>query len=377
MPDCAQGAGRFPLRLGYIFGICFFERGFAMQATSAISPPAPTPASAPTADQRPRVLLVDDEPTNLQVLRQILQADYRLQFATDGARALQLAREQQPQLILLDVMMPGMSGHEVCQALKADAATAAIPVIFVTALSDASDEAHGLSVGAVDYITKPVNAAVVRARVKTHLSLVRVDELLESRLQIVERLGRAAEYKDNETGMHVIRMSRFSQALALAAGCDPQWAEDLLHAAPMHDVGKIGIPDAILQKPGKLTDEEWVVMRTHPQIGAEIIGKDHSSILQLAYSVALYHHEKWNGKGYPFGLAGEAIPLEARIVAIADVFDALTSIRPYKKAWTADDALALIESEAGQHFDPQLVAHFLPLKEELLAIRERWADVWV
>ncbi len=332
--------------------------------------------SNPMQDRRPRILVVDDEPTNLQVLRQVLQADYRLQFATDGPRALQLAREQKPQLILLDVMMPGMNGYEVCATLKADARTKSIPVIFVTALNDSSDETRGFDVGAVDYITKPISAPVVRARVKTHLSLVRVDELVESRLQIVQRLGRAAEYKDNETGMHVVRMSHYSRLLALAAGCDAQWAEDLLHAAPMHDIGKIGIPDGILQKPGKLTGEEWDVMRTHPHIGAEIIGEDNSLLLQMARSVALYHHEKWNGKGYPHGLAGEAIPLEARIVAIADVFDALTSVRPYKKAWDPDDALALIHDEAGQHFDPQLAALFIPLKPQLLEIRERWADIW-
>lgn len=325
-------------------------------------------------DHRPRLLLVDDEPTNLQVLRQVLQQDYRLQFATDGERALALVRQHAPDLILLDVMMPGMDGYAVCQALKSASATAAIPVLFVTALSDATDEVKGLSLGAVDYITKPISAPVVRARVKTHLSLVRADELRETRLQIVQRLGRAAEYKDNETGMHVIRMSHFAYQLALAAGCDPLWAEDLLHAAPMHDVGKIGIPDAILQKPGKLTAEEWDVMRCHPAIGAEIIGDDPARVLQLARSVALYHHEKFDGSGYPHGLAGNAIPLEARIVAIADVFDALTSERPYKKAWPIDQAVALITEQAGAHFDPALVTHFLPLLPQLIAIRERWAD---
>jgi len=328
----------------------------------------------PTLDQRPRLLIVDDEPTNLQVLRQVLGADYVLLFATDGARALQLARTQQPQLILLDVMMPGMDGHAVCTQLKAESATAAIPVIFVTALADAQDEARGFEVGCVDYITKPISAAVVRARVKTHLSLVRMDELRETRLAIVQRLGRAAEYKDNETGMHVIRMSHYARLLALAAGCNPDWAEDLLNAAPMHDVGKIGIPDAILQKPGKLTEEEWVVMRRHPEIGAEIIGDSPAHVLQLARSVALCHHEKWDGSGYPAGLAGNAIPLDARIVALADVFDALTSERPYKKAWAPGDAIAHIQEQAGRHFDPALVECFVPLLAQLLDIRARWAD---
>ena len=328
----------------------------------------------PAPDQRPRLLLVDDEPTNLQVLRHVLQADYRLLFATDGARALQVAREQLPQLILLDIMMPGMDGYAVCRALKADPATAGIPVIFITALNDSQDETAGFDVGGVDYLTKPVSPPVVRARVRNHLSLVRVDELRETRLQIVQRLGRAAEYKDNETGLHVIRMSHFSQLLALAAGCSPAWAEDLLNAAPMHDVGKIGIPDAVLRKPGPLDADEWATMRRHPEIGVEIIGEHPSGVLQLAREIALAHHEKWDGSGYPRGLAGEAIPLSARIVAIADVFDALTTRRPYKEPWPVQDALDHIAAQAGKHFDPALVALFAPLLPQLLEIRARWAE---
>lgn len=214
----------------------------------------------------------------------------------------------------------------------------------------------------------------MRARVRIHLSLVRLDELRETRLQIVQRLGRAAEYKDNETGMHVIRMSHFAHRLALAAGCSPAWAEDLLNAAPMHDVGKIGIPDAILRKPGKLDAQEWEVMRRHPAMGAEIIGQHPGGLLQMAHAIALQHHEKWDGSGYPHGLAGEAISLEARLVAIADVFDALTAERPYKKAWPVADAVAHIQAQAGQHFDPALVLLLEPLLPELLEIRARWAD---
>ena len=328
----------------------------------------------PAHDQRPRLLLVDDEPTNLQVLRHILQADYRLLFATDGERALQVAREQRPDLVLLDIMMPHMDGYAVCCALKADAATASIPVIFITALDDSQDETAGFDVGGVDYLTKPVSPPVVRARVRTHLSLVRMEELRETRLQIVQRLGRAAEYKDNETGMHVIRMSHFSQLLALAAGCSPAWAEDLLNAAPMHDVGKIGIPDAVLRKPGPLDADEWATMRRHPEIGAEIIGEHPSGVLQLAREIALAHHEKWDGSGYPRGLAGEAIPLSARIVAIADVFDALTTRRPYKEPWPVQEAMNHIAAQAGKHFDPALVALFAPLLPQLLEIRARWAE---
>lgn len=326
------------------------------------------------SDNRPRLLVVDDEPNNLQVLRYVLQADYRLFFASSGERALTIAREQLPDLVLLDVMMPHMDGHTVCTALKADPATAQIPVIFITALTDSDDEAYGLSLGAVDYITKPISPSVVCARVRTHLSLVHMDELRETRLQIVQRLGRAAEYKDNETGMHVIRMSYYAQRLALRVGFDAAWAEDLLNAAPMHDVGKIGIPDAVLRKPGPLDVDEWTVMRRHPEIGAEIIGEHPSGILRMAHTIALAHHEKWDGSGYPHGLKGEQIPVEARIVAIADVFDALTSRRPYKEAWTASQALDYIQTQAGRHFDPELVEHFAALVPELLLIQKRWAD---
>lgn len=325
-------------------------------------------------ETRPRILVVDDEPSNLQVLRNILQADYRLLFATDGLRALQIAQQQLPDMVLQDIMMPLMDGYTVCRTLRDDPRTAAIPLIFITALSDASDEALGFEAGAVDYITKPVSPSIVRARVRTHLSLVNTNELKKSRLQIVRSLGRAAEFKDNETGMHVIRMSYFSQALALAAGTSPEWAEELLLAAPMHDVGKIGIKDAVLLKPGPFDGDEWSIMRRHPEIGAEILGNHPSGLLKLARSIALTHHEKWDGSGYPHGLVGNAIPLEGRIVAIADVFDALTAIRPYKKAWTVEEAMAHIQAQAGQHFDPHLAAIFVTLLPQLRTIREQWTD---
>jgi putative two-component system response regulator len=327
-----------------------------------------------TEDLRPRLLLVDDEPANLQVLRHVLQEEYRLLFATDGVRALDIVRRQRPDLVLLDVMMPAMDGYAVCEAMKADPAIADIPVVFVSALGEAGHEARGFEAGAVDYITKPVSAPVVRARVRTHLSLARAEELRATRLQIVQRLGRAAEYKDNETGMHVIRMSHYAQLLARAVGMGDAWAEDLLHAAPMHDVGKIGIPDAVLLKPGKLDAEEWAVMRRHPEIGAEIIGEHASGVLCMARQIALTHHEKWDGSGYPEGLAGEAIPLAARIVAIADVFDALTTRRPYKEAWSMETAFCHLRAEAGRHFDPALVEPFIALEPEIRAVRERWAE---
>jgi len=320
------------------------------------------------------LLLVDDEPANLQVLRNILADQYRLLFARDGERALELACQETPDMILLDVMMPGKSGYEVCQALKQNDDTSRIPVIFVTALADVSDEARGFELGAVDYITKPVSPPIVRARVRNHLSLVRVDELVQTRLAVVQRLGRAAEYKDNETGLHVIRMSHFSKLIALAAGTGEAWADTLLNAAPMHDVGKIGIPDAILQKPGKLDASEWAVMQSHAQIGAEIIGEDGSELLKMAREVALNHHEKWDGSGYPAGLKGNGIPLSARIVALADVFDALTSKRPYKQAWSVDDATGLIREQSGRHFDPELVDAFFRCLPDILIVRDHWRE---
>lgn len=327
----------------------------------------------PIGQPKPTLLIVDDEPLNLQVLKQVLQKDYRLLFARDGERAITLAQSERPNLILLDIMMPGLTGIETCQALKADPRTARIPVIFVTALSEEASGSEGFAVGAVDYITKPINAALVQARVKTHLSLVQLDELQESRLEIINSLGRAAEYKDNETGMHVMRMSYYARALAEAAGLDKHFCDQLQLASPMHDVGKIGIPEAILLKPGKLTPEERAVIEEHPRIGAEIIGEHpQSALMTLARELALYHHEKWDGTGYPHGLQGENIPLGARIIAIADVFDALTSERPYKTAWSIDDAIGYIVTNGGTHFDPNLAVLMPKIKEKLGHIRDNY-----
>lgn len=323
---------------------------------------------------KPTLLLVDDEPTNLRVLRTVLHDDYRLLFAKSGEEALQLVAQQHPALILLDVMMPAMTGYEVCARLKANPATAAIPVIFVTALKDEVDETKGFAVGAVDYIAKPVSPAIVRARVKTHLSLVHADELKHTRLQVIQRLGRAAEYKDNETGLHVMRMSHYAQILARAYGLSEQHSEDLLHAAPMHDIGKIGIADSILLKPGKLTADEYREMQKHPLIGAEILGECDSALLKMAKAVALYHHEKWDGSGYPHGLAGDAIPVEARIVAVSDVFDALTSARPYKQAWSIEDTMAHMQAQKGLHFEPRLIDLLQQQLPAMLAIKQRWAE---
>ncbi|TCT20195.1 response regulator [Thiobaca trueperi] len=334
------------------------------------------------------VLVVDDAPSNIDLLVSSLRDDYNVKAATRGEKALQIVRSgHPPDIILLDIMMPGMDGYEVCRQLKADFTTRHIPVIFITAKIAIEDEIRGFELGAVDYIAKPISPPVVQARVRTQLALYDQNRVLEHkvnertaqlhqiRLQIIRRLGRAAEYKDNETGLHVIRMSYYSQILGRAVGMSEQEAELLLNAAPMHDIGKIGIPDRILQKPGRLDAEEWAVMRTHCQIGADIIGDaGDSDLLNMARVVALTHHEKWDGSGYPNGLAGESIPRVGRIVAIADVFDALTSARPYKPAWTLDRTLDLLRQDAGSHFDPQLIPLFIQVLPEVLEIRERHAE---
>ncbi|WPL16825.1 Cyclic di-GMP phosphodiesterase response regulator RpfG [Thiorhodovibrio winogradskyi] len=334
------------------------------------------------------ILVVDDEPANIDLLVDCLKDDYHMKAATRGEKALRIARaSEQPDMVLLDIMMPGMDGLEVCRQLKEDFTTRHIPVIFITAKISIEDEIRGLALGAVDYIVKPISPPIVQARVRTQLALYdqnreldakvreQTAQLHETRLEIIRRLGRAAEYKDNETGLHVIRMSHYAHILGLALGMDERDAELLLNAAPMHDIGKIGIPDRILQKPGKLDAEEWAIMRTHAQIGADIIGDPgDSELLEMARVVALTHHEKWDGSGYPRGLAGEDIPRVGRIVAVADVFDALTSVRPYKAAWPVEKAVDLLKSEAGRHFDPELIPLFLQALPEVEAIRKRYAE---
>ncbi len=340
-----------------------------------------------TTEAQATILLVDDIAENIDILNNVLTPHYHTKVALNGEKTLKIASSANPpDLILLDVMMPGLSGYEVCQRLKENPDTREIPVIFVTAMTEVEDERRGLELGAVDYITKPISPAIVLARVRTHLALYdqnrelarqvrqRTTELFNTRQQIIRRLGRAAEFRDNETGNHIIRMSHFCRLIATAAGLGEKSVEILYNASPMHDVGKIGIPDAILLKPGKLTDEEWQVMRQHPQIGADIIGQHSDELLQTAWTIALCHHEKWDGSGYPAGLIGEQIPLVARIAALADVFDALTTERPYKKAWSIEDALRHIESQAGSHFDPALIAPFKQVLPQMLKIREEFSD---
>lgn len=339
------------------------------------------------SDARQTILIVDDTPENIDVLGGILRPHYRVKVAISGDKALALAKSAQPpDLILLDIMMPGLSGYEVCAELKAYLPTRPIPVIFCTAMSEVDDERKGFELGCVDYITKPVSPPLVLARVRTHLTLYQTEralerrvaeqtaELSDTRAAIIRSLGKAAEFKDDQTGHHVIRMSYFSRLLGKACGMTDADADLLMQAAPMHDVGKIGIPDHILKKPGKFEPDEWAVMQLHVDYGAEILGDHPSELLRLAKLIALTHHEKWDGTGYPQGLQGEQIPLPGRIVAVADVFDALTSVRPYKPAWPLEKVMALFAEQRGLHFDPRLVDLMQPLVPEFMAIRERWRD---
>jgi putative two-component system response regulator len=341
----------------------------------------------PVKEDKQTILVVDDTPDNIDILSSVLRSKYKVKAALNGERALKIARgEDKPDIILLDVMMPDIDGYEVCRRLKADPATANIPVIFITAKNQEEDEKHGLELGAVDYIAKPISPPIVLARVQTHLALydmnrelrhkvlVRTEQLIDTRLQIIHRLGRAAEFKDNETGLHVIRMSHYSRLIAEAYGGNDEWIDLVFSASPMHDIGKIGIPDSILLKPGKLDKDEWKTMMTHAAIGGEIIGTDDSPLLKLSATIAVTHHEKWDGSGYPNGSKGEDIALEGRIVAIADVFDALTTERPYKKAWTVEDSVNLIDENSGSHFDPELVPLFHEVLPQILDIKEQYAE---
>ena len=334
------------------------------------------------------ILIVDDTPENLIILSEILKPFYKVKVANSGIKALNLiAAGNIPDIVLLDVMMPEISGYEVCQKLKENPLTRNIPIIFVTALIECKDEAEGLSLGAVDYITKPINASIVLARIKTQVTLLqyqrnleqklaeRTEEIVLTRMEVIRQLGRAAEYKDNETGTHILRMSAFAKIIAKKIGLDNVRAELIFLSAPMHDIGKIGTPDYILRKEGPLTPEEWEIVKKHPLQGAEIIGNHQSSLLQTARIVALTHHEKFDGTGYPYGIKGYDIPLMGRIVAIADVFDALTSKRPYKEAWSLEQAIAYLTKEKGKHFDPELVDAFLTCMDEVKAIMSQFKDV--
>ena len=357
---------------------------------------------------QPTLLVVDDTPDNLAVVADLLRPLYRVKVANSGQRALHVAAaDPQPDLILLDVMIPEMDGHEVCRRLKADARTRDIPVIFLTALDAEADEAFGLSLGAVDYITKPISPPLVMARVKAQLRLKEAADFLrdksaflEAEVQrrtreietvqdvTIEMMSSLAETRDNETGHHIRRTQHYVLCLARHLAQDPRYAPELndesirlmFKSAPLHDIGKIGIPDAILLKPGRLDDAEMAVMRTHAQLGKEAIERAERQIgadvafLRYAKEIAWCHHEKWDGSGYPRKLAGEAIPLSARLMALADVYDALINRRVYKRAYAEDEVLGILRDGRGSHFDPAVVDAFFARLDDFRAIAARFAD---
>ncbi|WP_339412788.1 MULTISPECIES: response regulator [unclassified Pseudomonas] len=318
------------------------------------------------------LLIVDDEPQNLAAMRQVLEADYSLVFARNGAEALLAAEKHCPSLILLDIQMPGVDGYGICRQLKANPVTESIPVIFVTAMSEVGNETAGFAAGAVDYIVKPISPPIVRARVRTHLSLVDVKQLETSHRDAIYMLGEAGHFKDTDTGAHIWRMAAYASTLAMASGWSERDCQLLELAAPMHDTGKLGIPDVILRKPGKLNDAEWLAIKEHPRIGHDILIKSAAPVFQMAAEIALRHHEKWDGSGYPDGLAGEAIPESARIVAVADVFDALAMRRPYKDPWPIEQVLEALEKGSGNHFEPRLIEVFESILPKILQIKAEW-----
>ncbi len=317
------------------------------------------------------VLIVDDVPENIDVLSCMLRDDYKIKAAINGDVALKIcAGDKPPDIVLLDVMMPGMDGFQVCEALKSDINTKDIPVIFVTAKSERDEECKGLLLGAADYISKPISPELAKARVRSQLNLrrqsrhlqaqvrERTAELAQSSRDMIWCLARAAGYKESKNGAPLKRMGHYSHLLARSAGLEQGYADLLMQVAPLHNIGTVGIPDAILFSAGRLDEHQRQIMQTHPQIAAELLGSDTTPLLKLAREVVLSHHEKWDGTGYPVGLKGEAIPMSARIVAVADVFDALTSHRAHRPAWEVERAITYIEAEAGRHFDPFWVSVF-------------------
>ena len=359
-------------------------------------------------ESRRTVMIVDDTPENITLMNGLLKDLYRTRIATGGERALKTAVvEPLPDLILLDIMMPDMDGYEVCRRLKADVRTADIPVIFLTAKTEVEDEQRGFDAGAVDYITKPISPPIVMARVKTQLALKAAADFLRDQnayletevqkrtheVQMVQdvtimAMASLAETRDNETGNHIRRTQNYVRALALklqplpkyAPALDDATVEMLYKSAPLHDIGKVGIPDAILLKPGKLTPEEFEVMKSHTTLGrdaiiaAENLIEAPSTFLRTAREIAYSHQEKWDGSGYPEKLKGEAIPLSARLMAVADVYDALISRRVYKPPFTHDKAVQIISEGRGTHFDPDLVDAFVQIADEFKRIADTYAD---
>jgi len=333
-----------------------------------------------------KVLIVDDSIENINILKGILDKRYKVMAATNGHTAIKICKKQLPNLVLLDIEMPGIDGYEVCLRLKSNPLTENIPIVFVTSKDKEIDEAKGFAVGAADYVTKPVSPMIVTARVKTHIALSnqrmylqeqvreKTREIHLTRCEIIKRLGKAVELNDLNTGNHIERVSRYGYIIGKEYGLDDDQADMLLTAAPMHDIGKIGICDNIINKHGKLTDTEYTEMKKHCAIGCEILGDSTEGIIEIARSIALEHHERYDGTGYPQGLVGEEISVYARIVAVADVFDALTTERSYKKAWDFNDAIEYIKKQSEKQFDPLIVTCFLNVIEEIKDIKETYAD---
>ncbi|THB70800.1 MAG: two-component system response regulator [Desulfobulbaceae bacterium] len=345
------------------------------------------------------IMIVDDTEENIDILVAALGDEYEITVALDGESALEDISEQLPDLILLDIMMPGIDGYEVCKRLKASSRTSHIPVLFITAMAEAPNEEKGLGLGAVDYITKPFNPALVRARVKNHLELKhhrdhledlvrkRTHELEMTQEVTIDSLGTLAEYRDPETGGHIYRTKNYVKILAEKLRSNPRFSElltdaniDLLYkSAPLHDVGKVGVPDHILLKPGKLTDEEFEEIKKHTIYGRDAIARAQQklgsdSFLHFAIEIAESHQEKWDGSGYPNGWQGDEIPVSGRIMAVADVYDALISRRVYKPPFTHTKAVEIIREGSGSHFDPDLVEAFLEVHEEFREIALEYAD---
>ena len=333
------------------------------------------------------ILLVDDTKSNVDVLVNALKDQYKLGVSLSGEEAIRFVKQNLPDLILLDIIMPGTDGFDVCHRLKSDPQTRDIPIIFITAMDDLTHKTKGFDVGAVDYITKPFDITEVKARVKTHLTLKlagealknqnaileemvleRTKELRKAQIEVINRLGKAAEYRDQDTGTHINRMSKYCRLMGKALGLSREEYDRLDLASTMHDVGKIGISDNILLKPGKLDTREWESMRSHTSIGEKLLSGGTSQLLEVARIIAMTHHEKWDGTGYHQHLKGKDIPLFGRITCICDVFDALISRRPYKDPWPVDEALAEIKKGSGVFFDPELVEVFLSLEPEIRKI---------
>jgi putative two-component system response regulator len=337
-----------------------------------------------------RILVVDDEWRNLLLLESLLRPmGYDVQIAENGFDCLALVEAQEFDLIILDVVMPQMDGIEVCRQIKSNRATSTIPVIFVSGLDDKASRIRGKDAGADDFLTKPIDPTELRVRTRNLITLKayhdeirdrrdeleervreRTQELFAAHEESLFRLSRAAEYKDTDTGSHLKRISGYVWSIADTMGFGACETNLIRHASITHDIGKIGIPESILVKPAKLTREEFGVMQTHTVIGARILSESKSELLQLSEKIALAHHEKWNGEGYPRQLAGKEIPVEARIVAVADVFDALCARRPYKEPYPVERAIDIIRDGAGNHFDPSVVGAFNQCLDQILDLQE-------